>query len=192
MLRQSEPIQNNLTERTVKNERFIQAVDYLIQTKRVKDAKELCERTKITESTISNVRKNKKGISNKTVYKLLDAFPGIFIVDYFMCKPTHMLVEDFVYYRQHPEEDVYSRAYVPYSLREEKTRQVAEPMGEYHAAVPAWADTMMSIMAEQIKQNEALNRELHQSLSQVATLKQQLTELLQTLKAETPMKHPKS
>ena len=39
---------------------------------------------------------------------------------------------------------------------------------------PAWADTLISIMSEQIKQNEALNRELRRSIDEIHALRDEL------------------
>ena len=48
--------------------------------------------------------------------------------------------------------------------------------------LPQWADTLIEIMSKQIKENEALNRELRQSIQQVNTLRDDLQNLLKKLK----------
>jgi transcriptional regulator with XRE-family HTH domain len=77
-----------------KNQRFIRAVDYLIGKKHVKDAKTLCEITGLSESTISNIRSEKKAVSLKSVCKLSDAFPGMFNPEYFQGVSEYLLIED--------------------------------------------------------------------------------------------------
>ena len=77
-----------------KNQRFIRAVDYLIGKKHVKDAKTLCEITGLSESTISNIRSEKKAVSLKSVCKLSDAFPGMFNPEYFQGVSECLLLED--------------------------------------------------------------------------------------------------
>ena len=44
--------------------------------------------------------------------------------------------------------------------------------------IPSWADSFFDIMTQQIKQNEALNRELHQSITAVNAMVEQLSKLI--------------
>ena len=87
-------IQTNLRPKILKNALFIRAVDYLIEKKIVDNQKHLCEVTKISEATISNVRNDKKIVSDKTIYKLTNFFPDIFNMAYFRGESMHMLLED--------------------------------------------------------------------------------------------------
>lgn len=47
--------------------------------------------------------------------------------------------------------------------------------------IPTWADAFFDIMTNQVKQNEALNRELRESIASVNQLKVQLTEIIERL-----------
>lgn len=47
--------------------------------------------------------------------------------------------------------------------------------------IPTWADAFFDIMTNQVKQNEALNRELRESIASVNQLKAQLTEIIERL-----------
>lgn len=136
-----EPKQTNFDQKALKSERFISAVDYLIESKRITGQKELAELTGINESTFSNIRNKKKNVTDKTIYKLLDAFPGIFNSDYFRLKAYHLITEE--------------------------QTQAAEPATDY-VALPRWADSLIQLVASQTQTIEDLRREvaaLHQEIS---------------------------
>lgn len=151
-----EPKQTNFDQKALKSERFISAVDYLIESKRITGQKELAELTGINESTFSNIRNKKKNVTDKTIYKLLDAFPGIFNSDYFRLKTYHLLADEPV--------------------------QASEPAPDY-VALPTWADALIQMVTEQVKANEDMRRELRQSLEEVASLKQELQNTINNLKS---------
>lgn len=88
--------QANLHPRALKNQRFIKAVDYLITEKKVGNQKDLANLTKISEATISNIRNDKKLVSDSTINKLLDAFPGLFNPEYFRGRNIYMLLSDSI------------------------------------------------------------------------------------------------
>ena len=139
-----EPKQTNFDQKALKSERFISAVDYLIESKRITGQKELAKLTGINESTFSNIRNKKKNVTDKTIYKLIDAFPGIFNSDYFRLK-----------------------AY--YLLDEEQTR-AAEPAPDY-VALPRWADSIIQLVTEQVKTIEDLRREVAALHNEISNLK---------------------
>ena len=89
-------IQTNLHPKVLKNQLFIRAVDYLIDEGKVASQKELAQVTGITEATLSNIRNDKKIVSDKTIRKLLEAFPGLFNADYFRGKSIYMLMSDYL------------------------------------------------------------------------------------------------
>jgi len=140
-------IRANETEKVLKNERFIAAVDHLISHKHVNGQKELCEIIKVAESTLSNVRSKKKMVSDKTIYKMLDKFPGIFNIEWFQLKPICMLIED---YKKNPDEN---------SRSEKPVQKLSEPTAEYQA-IPKWADSIIQLVTEQVKTIESLRREV--------------------------------
>lgn len=91
-----EIIQTNLHPKVLKNQLFIMAVDYLIDEGKVESQKELAQVTGITEATFSNIRNDKKVVSDKTVRKLLEAFPALFNADYFRGKNIYMLKSEYL------------------------------------------------------------------------------------------------
>ncbi len=85
---------SELHPKILKNQLFFKAVDYLIEKKYVESQKELSAKIGVSESTLSNLRNDRKLVSDKTIYKLMDAFPGIFNVAYFRGENIYMLVKD--------------------------------------------------------------------------------------------------
>ena len=139
-----EPKQTNFDQKAIKSERFISAVDYLIESKRITGQKELAELTGINESTFSNIRNKKKNVTDKTIYKLLDAFPGLFNSDYFRLKAYHLLAEE--------------------------QTQAAEPAPDY-VALPRWADSIIQLLSSQVKTIEDLRREVASLRQEITKLK---------------------
>jgi ribosomal protein L16 Arg81 hydroxylase len=50
-----------------------------------------------------------------------------------------------------------------------------------YTTLPKWADTLIEIMSEQIQKNEALNRELRQSIHEVNALRTDLQKLIEKI-----------
>lgn len=87
------------------NDLFSIAVKWLCDNGKVRDQKELAERTGITETTISRILNDKvKRPSDATVRKLMKTFPGLFNPDYFEGKSIYMLMEDLLHARMQVEE----------------------------------------------------------------------------------------
>jgi transcriptional regulator with XRE-family HTH domain len=92
-------------DKKLKNELFRVAVDYLFMEKKVGSQKELAEKIGITEPSLSRVMNGGRTVSDKTIHKMNEAFGGIFNMAYFRGEDPHcMLLEDLIYYKQHPEE----------------------------------------------------------------------------------------
>jgi len=100
-----EIIADNLHPKVLKNQLFINAVDYLIEQKIVTDQKGVSERTGITESALSNIRNDKKIVSDKTIRKFLDGFPDIFNPAYFKGQNIYMTVQDSIDAKMMAEEN---------------------------------------------------------------------------------------
>ena len=79
-----------------------------------------------------------------------------------------MLVKDAAYYRQHPDEDVFSPSYIPYASREEKPQLKEE------------ATSLIELAAKLIKEVEGLRRQLNDEIHEVATLRNELRSMLKT------------
>lgn len=151
----------------VPNECFRVVLDWLYQNGDVSDQQELAAKTGLSEKAISQILNNKvKKPSESTIRKLNEAFGNIFNPAYLRGQSVFMLAEDEIYYTLHPEEN---------PLNQKKAHSINEPNQN---ELPAWADNLIAIMSEQVKQNEALNRELRQSLAEVQALRDELRAII--------------
>lgn len=128
-----EPNETDFNTKTIKNERFVFAVNYLIANRYIKNQKELCHKMNISESALSNIRTKKSIVSDKTIYKLNDTFYCIFNLDYLVNGRGELLKND--------------------------EKSVAEPMPEYNA-IPKWADALIQLVSSQTQTIEDLRREI--------------------------------
>ena len=106
---------------------------------------------------------NEEYLSDKFFTNICNAFPNVFNLDYLLHGAGNLLT---------PREDSYQ------SIREDYFPSVAkEP--DTLPSLPQWADTLISILSTQIKENEALNRELRQSITEVNALRTDLQKLIE-------------
>ena len=139
---------------TLRNEIFAHVLDWLVREKMVKDQQDLSMKTGISKNTISRIMTGKVEPKDETLRKLNAAFGNMFNMQYLRGQSTTMLVVDKEEYTSLHEDDK-----TPYTT------------------LPKWADTLIEIMSKQIKENEALNRELRQSISDVKALRTDLQNL---------------
>ena len=142
------------------NNIFAAAFDYLKRNKGIKTQKRLAELMGVSEDTITRILKDRTEVTEDIITKLQTASGCIFNLQWLRGEDAfHMLASD---------------------LEEEKVDMAAED--EPQPFIPKWADAFFDIMTQQVKQNEALNRELRQSLAEVKEITQQLAELIKTIK----------
>ena len=92
-------------DKNQKNELFKVAVDYIYKEHLVGRQGELAEKIGISASALSRIMSNKKFVGDDTLRKMNEAFGNIFNMVYFRGEDPHcMLMEDVIYYKQHPEE----------------------------------------------------------------------------------------
>ena len=99
-----EIIEDNLHPKVLKNRLFINAIDHLIEQKVVEDQKGVSARTGLTEATLSNIRNDKKIVSDKTIRKFLEGFPGIFNPAYFKGENIYMTLTEAMEAKIYAEE----------------------------------------------------------------------------------------
>lgn len=99
-----EIIEDNLHPKVLKNRLFINAVDYLIDERVVEDQKGVSARTGLTEATLSNIRNDKKIVSDKTIRKFIEGFPGIFNPAYFKGENIYMTLTEAMEAKMYAEE----------------------------------------------------------------------------------------
>ena len=92
-------------DKKLKNELFKVAVDYIYKEHLVGSQGELAEKIGISASALSRIMSNKKFVGDDTIRKMNEAFGNRFNMAYFRGEDPHcMLMEDLIYYKQHPEE----------------------------------------------------------------------------------------
>lgn len=151
----------------LKNEIFAHVLDWLIKNKYVEDQKDLARKTGITPTTISRIMTGKVEPKDETLRKLNEAFDNIFNMQYLRGRSTTMLAKYAIYYEQNPEEN---------------PMIASEPDTHPYQPIPSWASNLIEILSQQIKENEALHRELRQSISEVNQLKIDLQNALKIIK----------
>lgn len=142
----------------LKNEIFATVLDWLIRERYVIDQRDLANKTGITATTVSRIMTGKVEPKDETLRKLNSAFGNMFNMQYLRGLSTTMLVAD------------------------EETSTLHEEPATTYQPIPRWADNLIDILSQQIKENEALHRELRQSIHQVNTLRDDLQTLLKKLK----------
>lgn len=140
-------IEDNLHPKVLKNKLFISAVDWLIDHKKVENQKELAAVTKIQEPTLSNIRNDKKIVSDKTIRKLIESFPGLFNPDYFRGQSVCMLMQD---------------------LMEEKAK--TEPPKN----VPSDIGDVMELYAQRVRLVDDIRQSLKEELAEVRAIKEDM------------------
>lgn len=92
-------------DKKLKNELFKVAVDYIYKEHLVGSQGELADKIGISASALSRIMSNKKFVGDDTLRKMNEAFGNRFNMAYFRGEdPQCMLMEDLMYYKQHPEE----------------------------------------------------------------------------------------
>ena len=140
-------IEDNLHPKVLKNKLFISAVDWLIDHKKVENQKELAAVTTIQETTISNISNDKKIVSDKTIRKLIESFPGLFNPDYFRGQSVWMLMQD---------------------LMEEKAKT------ETPKNVPSNIGDVMELYAQRVRLVDDLRQSLKEELAEVRAIKEDM------------------
>lgn len=145
----------------LRNNIFAAAFDYLKREKGIKTQKSLAELMGVSEDTITRILKDRTDVTEDIITKLQTASGCIFNLQWLRGEdPNHMLAFD---------------------TPNEPTDLAAE--GENPKPfIPSWADAFFDIMTQQIKQNEALNRELRQSIAEVKEIKDQLIGIINNMR----------
>ena len=145
-----EIIEDNLHPKVLKNRLFINAIDHLIEQKVGEDQKGVSARTGLTEATLSNIRNDKKIVSDKTIRKFLEGFPGIFNPAYFKGENIYMTLTEEM------EAKIYAE--------EQKKKE------EQQAPQPEIPDFIQKLFDEAVRMqthNELLERQCEQLIAEL-------------------------
>ncbi len=143
----------------LRNNIFAEAFDYLKREKGIKTQKRLAELMGVSEDTITRILKDRCEVTEDIITKLQTASGCIFNLQWLRGEDAfHMLVSD-----------------VPTYHIDMAAEDDPKPF------IPSWADSFFDIMTQQIKQNEDLNRELRQSITEMKEITKQLSLLVKAL-----------
>ena len=143
----------------LRNNIFAAAFDYLKREKGIKTQKRLAELMGVSEDTITRILKDRCEVTEDIITKLQTASGCIFNLQWLRGEDAfHMLASDVL---------------------TEHIDMAAE--GDPKPFIPSWADSFFDIMTQQIKQNEVLNRELRQSITEMKEITKQLSLLVKAL-----------
>ena len=109
---------------------------------------------------------NERYLTDRFFKRICEAYPDVFSLDYLLHGTGSLLLDQ--------EKGVGD--YFPSTVSEPTPQPQAAP-------IPQWAASLISILSQQIKENEALHRELRQTI-------QELHQLIHTLKTSQPPTPP--
>ena len=145
-------IEDNLHPKVLKNKLFINAVDYLIEQGVVDDAKGVSSITGITEATLSNIRNDKKIVSDKTIRKFIDGFPDIFNPAYFKGQNIYMTIKESMDARIYAEEQKQKEDDIPVPQAIDYTFLIEKAVEKATAYADKTIDTLEKQVADKDKQ----------------------------------------
>ena len=162
-------------DKKLKNELFRVAVDYLFREKKVGSQKELAEKIGITEPSLSRVMNGGRTVSDKTIHKMNEAFGGIFNMAYFRGEDPHcMLLEDLIYYKQHPEERMVFEKPKVISTQIPTTSDLSILIEKAVEKATAYADKTIATLENQVERYE---KELDAKSEEIKRLQARIQEL---------------
>jgi transcriptional regulator with XRE-family HTH domain len=162
-------------DKKLKNELFRVAVDYLFMEKKVGSQKELAEKIGITEPSLSRVMNGGRTVSDKTIHKMNEAFGGIFNMAYFRGEDPHcMLLEDLIYYKQHPEERLVFEKPKVISTQIPTTSDLSILIEKAVEKATAYADKTIATLENQVERYE---KELVAKSEEIKRLQARIQEL---------------
>ena len=162
-------------DKKLKNELFKVAVDYLFREKKVGSQKELAEKIGITEPSLSRVMNGGRTVSDKTLHLMNEAFGGIFNMAYFRGEDQLcMLMEDLIYYKQHPEERLVFEKPKVISTQIPTTSDLSILIEKAVAKATAYADKTIAALENQVERYE---KELDAKSEEIKRLQARIHEL---------------
>jgi transcriptional regulator with XRE-family HTH domain len=157
------------------NDFFMEAVRYL--KSKGYSQKDIVTKSGIAQNAISKIKNGENNAGDETIRKVAQAFR--LNIPFFYGNSPHISLLDVK--REVLDNELDETQELFDRNQSEDYRDVAAEDIDPKPFIPSWADSFFDIMTQQIKQNEALNRELRQSIAEVTALTKQLTELIKTI-----------
>jgi transcriptional regulator with XRE-family HTH domain len=135
-------------------ERLNEVYKHLFANFGIKSKKEMADYMKIQRTGLSAALNGAAAnLTDNLFKKICLAWPGVFNLDYLLTGEGRLLLEE------------------PQFVKEDNLSPL----------IPSWADAFLDILANQVKENEALNRELRQSIERANVLCANLETLISKL-----------
>ena len=137
-----------------RQKRLNEVYNYLHSNKGIHTKAGFADAIKYARAYVSSaLNGNEKYLTDKLFRSICSAFPETFNLDYLLNGDGRLLLEE------------------PQFVSEEHPSSF----------IPSWADALLDILAKQVKENEALNRELRQSIERANVLCANLETLISKL-----------
>ena len=153
----------------LRNNIFAAAFDYLKREKGIKTQKRLAELMGVSEDTITRILKDRCEVTEDIITKLQTASGCIFNLQWLRGEdPQCMLMEDLIYYKQHPEERmVFDKSHV--STTPTTPKEPAPQAIDYTFLIEkavekatAYADKYIAVLEKQVEdKDKEIDRLLH-------------------------------
>ena len=137
-----------------RQKRLNEVYNYLHSNKGIHTKAGFADAIKYARAYVSSaLNGNEKYLTDKLFRSICSAFPETFNLDYLVTGEGRLLLDE------------------------------PQFVGEEHPSppIPSWADAFLDILAKQVKENEALNRELRQSIEHANALCSNLETLISKL-----------
>ena len=149
-----------------RQKRLNEVYQYLRQHRGIHTKSDFAESVHYGRTSMSAALNGNESYLTDSLFKnICDVFPHTFNLQYLLTGEGELLADS------------------EYSYNDKVSQQYPTTLSEGHQ-LPQWADTLISILSSQIKENEALNRELRQSIQDVNTLKKDLQTIIKTLQKQ--------
>lgn len=155
---------------TTRKQRLMEVYGHLRHHYPIHSKKDLAAAIHMTQPAIySAFGGNEKYLTDNFFRKICAAFPNAFSIEYLLTGTGSLLL--------HPDSRFVTseEPTTPSILKEQQ-----EPTHPT-APAPSWADELIAILSQQVKENEDLNRELRRSITEVKGLCADLQKLIHTL-----------
>lgn len=146
-----------------RKDRLFEAYEHLRKYHCIHTKKDLAESINHTlPAMYSAFSGNESYLTDSLFKKICYAFPDTFNLQYLLTGEGELLADS------------------EYSYNDKVSQQYPTTLSERNP-LPQWADNLIDILSQQIKENEALHRELRQSITEVNAIRTDLQKLIKKI-----------
>lgn len=146
-----------------RQKRLNEVYQYLRQHRGIHTKSDFAESVHYGRTSMSAALNGNESYLTDSLFKnICDAFPNTFNLQYLLNGTGELLADS------------------EYSYNDNVSQQYPTTLSERHP-FPQWADNLIDILSQQIKENEALHRELRHSITEVNALRTDLQKLIEKI-----------